>query len=192
MALGHGAKKPLAGSALRGGRVISPRTDDRTQATSSAAGLDHAIRGPETIRADLIARKQWYRSASWATHLQPISGMRACERLLRGVRRIMDRRRDRRARIWITELGWCDKGPRHRFCVGARKQRSLIRSSLALIRKERRRLRLRGFVYYSWIDGRPYAPAYRDLWGLHTGLLRLDGRAKPAFTTFAREARRFR
>jgi hypothetical protein len=113
-------------------------------------------------------------------------------RLLRSVREIMNRRGDRRAKIWITELGWCDKGPRHRFCVGARKQSRLIRSSLALIRKERRRLRLRGFVYYSWIDGRPYAPAYQNLWGLHTGLLKLDGRSKPALKTFAGAARRFR
>lgn len=114
------------------------------------------------------------------------------KRLLRGVRKIMNRRGDRRARIWITELGWCDKGPRHRFCVGARKQSSLIRSSLALVGKERRRLRLRGFVYYSWIDGKPYAPAFQDLWGLHTGLLKLNGGSKPALKTFARAARRFR
>ena len=114
------------------------------------------------------------------------------KRLLRSVRKIMNRRGDRRAKIWITELGWCDKGPRHRFCVGTRKQSSLIRSSLALIRKERRSLRLRGFVYYSWIDGRPYAPAFQDLWGLHTGLLKVSGRPKQALKTFTRSARSFR
>lgn len=105
-------------------------------------------------------------------------------RLLEGVRRAMNRRGDRRARIWITELGWCDSGPRHRFCVGASSQARLTRNSIALIGRNRRRLRLRGFVYYSWRDGKPYAPDFRDFWGLHTGLLRLDGSAKPALPAF--------
>ena len=107
-------------------------------------------------------------------------------RLLEGVRRLMNRRGDRRARIWITELGWCDRGPRHRFCVGAGNQARLTRSSIALIRRNTRRLGLRGFVYYSWRDGRPYPPDFKDFWGLHTGLLRRDGSAKPALSAFRR------
>jgi hypothetical protein len=113
-------------------------------------------------------------------------------RLLRGVRRLMNRYHDRRARIWITEIGWGDKGPRHRFIVGARGQASRIRSSLSYIRKSRRRLRLRGFVYFSWRDGAPYAPAYKDMWGLHTGLLTRDGRRKRAFAAFKTGVRRLR
>lgn len=113
-------------------------------------------------------------------------------KLMRSVRKIMNRRGDRRARIWITELGWCDKGPRHRFCVGVKKQASLIRSSLKVIRKERGKLRLRGFVYFSWRDGRPYAPDFRDQWGLHTGLLKLNGKSKPSLRVFKRGVRPFR
>jgi len=113
-------------------------------------------------------------------------------RLLRSVRKIMNRHGDRRAKIWITELGWCDKGPKHRFCVGKRRQVSLIRSSLQLIREERRKLRLRGLVYFSWRDSRPYAPDFRDQWGLHTGLLKLNGRAKPSLRAFRRGVRPFR
>ena len=113
-------------------------------------------------------------------------------KLLKAVRKIMNRRKDRRARIWITELGWCDRGVRHRFCVGTKKQASLIKSSLKTIRKQRRTLRLRGFVYFSWRDGRPYAPDYRDLWGLHTGLLKVDGKPKPALKAFRRGAKAFR
>jgi hypothetical protein len=113
-------------------------------------------------------------------------------RLLKSVRKIMNRRKDRRAKIWITELGWCDRGVRHRFCVGAKQQASLIRSSLKLIRTERKRLRLRGFVYFSWRDGAPYAPDFRDQWGLHTGLLKLNGKPKRALRAFKRGARPFR
>ncbi|MGH2845008.1 MAG: hypothetical protein ACRDL0_03125 [Thermoleophilaceae bacterium] len=117
---------------------------------------------------------------------------RALRRLLRSVRRLMNRRRDRRGGIWITELGWGDRGPKHRFIVGAKGQAKRIRKSYAVIRKVRRRLRLRGVVYYSWRDAPPYPPRYKDLWGLHTGLLDINGGFKPAFHSFKNAVARLR
>jgi hypothetical protein len=107
-------------------------------------------------------------------------------KLLESVRKTMNHGKDRRARIWITELGWCDSGVAHRFCVGASKQARLTRTSIALIRRNRSRLRLRGFVYYSWRDGAPYGPDFKDQWGLHTGLVTLNGHPKPALAEFIR------
>jgi len=109
------------------------------------------------------------------------------KRLLTRIRRLMNSRRDRRAKIWVTELGWADKGPRHRFVVGARGQAKRIGSSFKVVRKLRRPLKLRGLVYYSWRDAIPIAD---DEWGLHTGLLRVNGRRKPAYGAFVRAARR--
>ena len=57
-----------------------------------------------------------------------------------------------------AELGWGDTGPPHRFIVGAAGQASRIATSFATIRKLRRKLRLRGLVYYTWRDARPYPP----------------------------------
>jgi polysaccharide biosynthesis protein PslG len=112
--------------------------------------------------------------------------------LLSSIRRIMNRHGDRRASIWITELGWGDQGIEHRFIVGASGQASRITQSFALIRKQRRRLRLRGVVYFSWRDQQPYPPRYENLWGLHTGLLDNDGTPKPAYFAFQRAVRRLR
>jgi hypothetical protein len=119
---------------------------------------------------------------------------KALSRLLRSVRKIMNGRgaRDRRAGIWVTEIGWGDRGPRHRFIVGSSGQAKRVSKSLDVIRKQRRRLRLRGFVYYAWRDAKPYPPIFRDLWGLHTGLLDLQGRPKPAFNAFKRAVGRLR
>lgn len=117
---------------------------------------------------------------------------RELRRLLASIRRLMNRRGDRRGGIWITEIGWGDVGPKHRFIVGARQQASRITKALALIRKKRRRLRLRGVVYYSWRDSPPYPPQYRDLWGLHTGLLDINGGFKPAFYAFKNGVARLR
>jgi hypothetical protein len=109
---------------------------------------------------------------------------RELAKLLRAVRRLMNKRRDRRTPIWVTEIGWGDKGLKHRFIVGAKGQSRRVKSSLRYIRRARRRLRLRGFVYFSWRDSPPYPPLYRNLWGLHTGLLDREGEPKPAFQTF--------
>jgi len=104
--------------------------------------------------------------------------------LLRRVRRHMNRHGDRRAGIWITEIGWGDGGPPHRFNVGAVGQAARIWNSFNLLARLRQRLHLRGVVYYSWRDARPYPPKYNDMWGLHTGLLDVNGNPKPAFSAF--------
>ena len=117
---------------------------------------------------------------------------RQLRELLGSIRRLMNRHGDRKGRIWITELGWGDQGVDHRFIVGASGQASRITKSFALIRKQRRRLRLRGVVYFSWRDQSPYPPRYENLWGLHTGLLDNDGTPKPAFFAFQRAVGRLR
>jgi hypothetical protein len=113
-------------------------------------------------------------------------------RLLSSVRKLMNKRGDRRGSIWITELGWGDKGVKHRFIVGEKGQATRISRSLALIRKMRRKLRLRGVVYFSWRDAPPYAPKYVDQWGLHTGLLDIDGAPKSGFHAFEQLTKGFR
>jgi polysaccharide biosynthesis protein PslG len=105
-------------------------------------------------------------------------------RLLRSVRRLMNRRGDRRAPIWITELGWASGGPAHRFNVGHRGQARRIAEAFALIRKLRRPLRLNGVVYYRWRDVPRYPPKFKDQWGLHTGLIDINGGFKRAFDAF--------
>jgi polysaccharide biosynthesis protein PslG len=105
-------------------------------------------------------------------------------RLLKSVRKLMNRRGDRGGSIWITELGWGDRGVKHRFVVGEKGQATRISKSLSLIRKLRAKLRIRGVVYYSWRDAKPYPPHYDDDWGLHTGLLDLQGTPKAGFHAF--------
>jgi polysaccharide biosynthesis protein PslG len=111
-------------------------------------------------------------------------------RNLRTARRVLDRSGRRRTKIWITELGWSDAGPRNRFRAGPRGQARMIEKTFRAIERERERLRLRGVVYHSWMDGAPYAPKFKDWWGIHTGLLRLDGSPKPALWVFQRTAKR--
>jgi polysaccharide biosynthesis protein PslG len=109
-------------------------------------------------------------------------------KLLHGVRRNMNRHRDKRAGLWITEYGWGTGGPAHRYNVGMAGQATRIASSFRLFSKLRRKLHLRGVVYYSWRDHQPYPPKYNDMWGLHTGLLDVNGNPKPAYSAFGQAA----
>jgi hypothetical protein len=90
--------------------------------------------------------------------------------------------------VWITELGWATGGPPSAFRVSERRQAVLIRRTLAELARRRRDLRLRGVVYFNWRDSRPFAGG-QDFFGLHTGLLRIDGSAKPGLAAYARDAR---
>ena len=105
-------------------------------------------------------------------------------RKLRRFRSILNHGGGRSAHIWVTEFGWSDKGPKSGFRAGAAGQARQIRQTIPAFVKARAGLKLRGFVYYAWRDGRPYAPLFRDFWGLHTGLLRVNGQPKPALSAF--------
>ncbi|MBJ7332819.1 MAG: cellulase family glycosylhydrolase [Solirubrobacteraceae bacterium] len=82
--------------------------------------------------------------------------------------------------IWVTEFGWSTGGPAaggHTYDETTQAQ--LIKNSLTKMIEQRHELQLRSAVYYDWID-LPPAPGEDDYWGLHTGILRVDGSAKPA------------
>ena len=109
---------------------------------------------------------------------------------LKGVRAEMRRHRDR-ARIWITEIGWATGGPDKKYTPGIAGQKRRIDRTFRMARAKRRALGLRGIVYYMWQDAEPY-PGFKDFWGLHTGLVHIDGRAKPGLKPFRAHARKLR
>jgi len=113
-------------------------------------------------------------------------------RLVRRVRRLMNRHGDRRGRLWVTEIGWATGGPPSRFRTSRRGQARRIGAALRSLYRARKRLRLRGVIYYNWHDLKPYPPLYQDFFGLHTGLLDSRDGAKPSLGSFGRAARRMR
>ena len=100
---------------------------------------------------------------------------------LRGVRKAMNAHGDSAANLWATEIGWSDGGPNGRFRLGAKGQGTAVRATIRLLWRVRGALRLQSVIYFNWRDAQPY-PGGRDFWGLHTGLLNIEGRAKPALS----------
>jgi exo-beta-1,3-glucanase (GH17 family) len=110
-------------------------------------------------------------------------------KLMNQMRKLINRSGGRSDKIWITEIGWCDQGVKSRFCVGSKNQKKYVRGALKLIKRKRTAWKLRGFVYFSWRDGRPYGSG--DLWGLHTGLLSVKGKKKSVYNVFVNGVKGF-
>ena len=90
----------------------------------------------------------------------------------------------------MTEVGWATRpGPGSAMTVGPKTQAKLVDLLVGNLAVNRRRLGVRGFVYYAWRDVRPY-PGGEDFWGLHTGLLDREGDPKPSLRSFSRAVHR--
>jgi GH35 family endo-1,4-beta-xylanase len=102
---------------------------------------------------------------------------------LKKIRGIMAKNGDAGAKLWVTELGWSDVGPKAAFRAGKKGQAKRITQAVAALKKNTTALNLRGFFYFAWKDGAVYKGG-KDFWGLHTGLLNKKGKAKPAYAAF--------
>ena len=106
------------------------------------------------------------------------------------IRSRMAKAGDKRAKLWITEIGWADKGKKSgagKYLVkGAKGQASEITKAIALMKKQRKKRNLRGFIYFQWQDPAQSnrAGLSIDIWGFHAGLRKKDGSPKPAYKAF--------
>jgi len=106
---------------------------------------------------------------------------------VKAVREVAAASRDNPA-VWVTELGWATGGPPSAFLVGEGRQAKLLERTVLALARTREELRIRGVVYFNWRDSVPYAGGV-DFFGLHTGLLRRAGHAKPALSAYKRLAK---
>jgi hypothetical protein len=109
-----------------------------------------------------------------------LDGVRRARRLLREL--------GRSDPIWITEFGWASGGPPSRFTADEAGQAASVRRAIRSLAGHRSELGIAGLVYYDWRDQRP-SGEQRDFFGLHTGLLRIDGSPKAGLEAFAEAAR---
>ena len=93
----------------------------------------------------------------------------------------MSRHRDRKAGLWLTEVGWATGGsPRTALTVSASRQADYLRQTYSLMAHNRRRYKIDGVIWYSWRD----VPG--GIWFDHTGLFTSGLVPKPAWHAFTR------
>lgn len=93
-------------------------------------------------------------------------------------RKIMARFKDRRASLWVTEIGWATGGTPTPLTVSPQRQAAYLRKSFRLLAANRKRLHIPGVVWYSWRD----VPG--PIWFFHTGLFTQDLDPKPSWNAF--------
>jgi hypothetical protein len=98
---------------------------------------------------------------------------------VRELRKLMNRFKDRKASIWITEVGWASGGNPTPLTVSPQRQATYLRKAFNLLAKNRKRLKIAGVVWYSWRD----VPG--GIWFNHTGLFTQTLDPKPAWEAFA-------
>jgi hypothetical protein len=110
---------------------------------------------------------------------------------IKAARAVAKRARDRKAGLWVTELGWASSGPKKENLVyGPRKQARLLKQAFASLHRKRRAWRVRGVYWYAWRDT-PTTDAI-CVWCPGSGLFSLDGTPKPAWSSLATLAARIR
>ena len=97
----------------------------------------------------------------------------------------MNRFKDRRTPIWITEIGWATGGsPLPPLTVSPQRQATYLRQAFGMMSANRRRLRIAGVIWYSW----RYVPG--PIWFFHTGLFTSDLRREALVERIHRSDRR--
>lgn len=110
---------------------------------------------------------------------------------LKKIRKALSKAKAKKTPVWITEIGWASQGDKHPLMKGRKGQAREITKAIAYMKKNRKKMRLRGFVYYQWRDTPPYREGLDEgLWGLNAGLLERDGTPKPAHGAFQRAVRK--
>jgi hypothetical protein len=96
----------------------------------------------------------------------------------RNTREIMSRFKDKKAKLWITEIGWATGGEGSPLQVSLEGQASYLHTTFRLLAKARKQLGIAGVVWFSFRDipGR--------IWFNHTGLFTEDFTPKPSWSAF--------
>jgi exo-beta-1,3-glucanase (GH17 family) len=110
------------------------------------------------------------------------------KRQVKSGRRIVKRAGDRKAGVWVTEIGWASDGPPNNpYVKGLDGQARMLTRSLSLLERRRRTYRVRGVFWYAWRD-KAGGSAICD-WCGSAGLRKRDGSAKPSWDAFVRVTR---
>jgi hypothetical protein len=108
---------------------------------------------------------------------------------LRRAREVMEKHRDGKTKLMLTEIGWGSGSPggsagEGRLQKGASGQATLLRSSFKQLAEQRKTYKIGRVYWFTWRD----TPGGACYLCETAGLFSLSGEAKPSWTAFARAA----
>ncbi len=119
------------------------------------------------------------------------SGVKAVKRQIADMRNVARRAGDRRIELLVGELGWASSGPsRSESVVSAKGQANRLKQSLKLLAKKRNAWNVLGAYVYLWRDFDASLTACQ--WCPRAGLVKQNGKAKPALDAVRKTIKRLR
>lgn len=108
---------------------------------------------------------------------------------LKRTRKAMDKAGDKKADIWVTELGYSSDGPK-KSDVGLKSKKAqakALKESFKILNKGKRKYNVAGVIWFTWQDSND-----RDICQFcrSAGLLDTNGDEKPAYREFQKATRR--
>jgi polysaccharide biosynthesis protein PslG len=109
---------------------------------------------------------------------------------IKGMRRTMKRHHDKRAGLWLTEVGWGSKRNGQRLNKGKRGQKRLLKKSFSVSLQNRHKWHIQGVQWFDWRDPSRSQPSNCSFCS-SAGLLKHNYAKKPAYRAFRHFAKRF-
>lgn len=163
-----------------------------SQADSVLAGMPQRRDAPKPAKAFL---EQLYKVKGFkddfdigAVHPFTSSPKEAVE-AVEEIRGVMDKGKDKRKDLWVTEVGYASTGPNSPFTSTPSGQAKLLRKTFDALKKSSKKLRLAKVVWYSWRDSDTDPPKFpsNNRWQTYAGLFNFNGAPKPSWTAFTKE-----
>ncbi len=92
---------------------------------------------------------------------------------------------DRKVGLWVTETGWSSANGSNPLEVGRHGQAKRLKQAYRFFERARHRLHVKTVVWFSWRD----SPDSICAWCANSGLVKKNGRQKPAYRMIKRLAR---
>lgn len=153
-------------------------------------------RDPKSMKAEKFLRKL-YGVRGIKKHFDAVNahpygpGTASVKAQVKGLRSVARKAGDRRVGVVVGEFGWASKGPaRSKSVVGNQGQAHRLRDTLRLLVKKRNAWNVEGAFIYVWRDFK--AGQIGCLWCPGAGLVKQNGKPKPALKAVKRVIRRQR
>jgi polysaccharide biosynthesis protein PslG len=110
--------------------------------------------------------------------------LRGIKQQIQLMRKVMKRNRDRKTKVYATEMGWgsAPKAGRNGLTKGPQGQAKMLRQSFKLLLQNRRKWKLAGLNWFTLRDAGPTGDPCK--WCPSAGLFTYHGQPKPAWNAF--------
>ena len=98
------------------------------------------------------------------------------------IRNTLVKRHDRKAGLYVSEIGWGSKKGGHALNVGAKGQANRLKESFKYFIKNRRKLHIQAVDWFSWMD----SPTTICKWCPSSGLFKAGLVAKPSWKAYTK------